>query len=229
MSGGAADRRVSILYPLKRSSDCGEFDHPQIILIQKPPITVFAVILVMASQSHVHIRCCFSVEFQAAGFAGHSRLPVVQGIHVLVASVLGTEVTRAALAFECRCPMTGVIHVLVASTLGTECTRTGLAFRPVIAAIHVILAVILVPEGSRTGLAFIHLGRANDGMTMALIIFLKVERLTSPLSMTSEATEEIAVTISFSVAGYLVRIGDVKAGKQTKVSVRWLVQWKCSS
>lgn len=59
-------------------------------------------------------------EFLIARLTRNSRSPMADSIHVLVCRVLRGELTGACSAFEYRCPVVQLVHVLIASALGTE-------------------------------------------------------------------------------------------------------------
>lgn len=102
--------------------------HPQVVLVPKPPVTAFTIVLVMG-----------------------------QILHMLIRSVLREKRLGASLTLEARCPVVLVPHMLIASMLGTKGGGTGLACGPVVIIVHVVLALVLIPEGSCACLALVHL------------------------------------------------------------------------
>lgn len=87
-----------------------------------------------------------SVEFHRARFAGNSRRPMSNSIHMLVGSILRHKLPSTTLTFISRCPVVGVIHMLVTSALGGEGPGASLALTPVVVIIQMVGEVLAVPE-----------------------------------------------------------------------------------
>lgn len=71
---------------------------------------------------------------------------MANSVHVLIRSILRAKLASTGLALECRSPVVQIVHVLIASTPGTEASRTGLAVSPVAAVVHVFVTNVLPVE-----------------------------------------------------------------------------------
>lgn len=93
--------------------------------------------------------------------AGNGRAPVVLHIHMLDGGRSSAELTTASFTVKSGCPVVQGIHMLIASLLGTELSVACLAFNPMTGFIHVLPTVLPIMEVLNAGTAFEHCANAK--------------------------------------------------------------------
>lgn len=91
------------------------------------------------------------MEHRIARLAGESRSPVVDGIHMLIRSILTAKCPCAGLASDDGGPVVLFVHVLIACAMTSKQSIAGLAFDPMAKIVHVLVAISLVVEGWALG------------------------------------------------------------------------------